>query len=87
MFQLIQRNKRIPWELKKFKIMESTDRNKRISAILITEISFPKLKKKKKKKNETNNSFKKEENSNISLVFINQVVKNSNNPLHSKVER
>lgn len=68
--------------------MESTDRNKRISAILITEISFPKLKKKKlKKKNETNNSFKKEENSNVSLVFINQVVKNSNNPLHSKVER
>lgn len=66
--------------------MESTDRNKRISAILITEISFPKLKK-KKEKNETNNSFKKEENSNVSLVFINQVVKNSNNPLHSKVER
>lgn len=85
MFQLIQRNK-VPWELKKFKIMESTDRNKRISAILITEISFPKLKK-KKEKNETNNSFKKEENSNVSLVFINQVVKNSNNPLHSKVER
>lgn len=49
MFQLIQRNK-VPWELKKFKIMESTDRNKRISAILITEISFPKLKKKKEKK-------------------------------------
>lgn len=66
--------------------MESTDQNKRISAILITEISFPKLKK-KKEKNETNNSFKKEENSNVSLVFINQVVKNSNNPLHSKVER
>lgn len=52
-------------------------------SVQTTEISFPKLKKKKKKKNETNNNFKKEENSNVSLVSINQVVKNSHNLLHS----